>query len=481
MKVAEYFQSGMVLQQGAENRIFGEGKDGETVFVTLQKEQETIQSKKCSVQNGKWTLSLDPVEAGTGYTLQISNDEQEMIVLDSIAFGDVYLLAGQSNIEFRLQQEKHFTGKESLNNIRLFAVPQIHYYQNGIGYPSCKVPVWQPASGQSLPEFSAIGYYIGTILDDLHMPIGLVSCSKGGTSASCWLPEEILKEDPEIRERYLDSYWRDIADQSDEEEDRKIREYEDVVACYQKACEQFQREHPKASRQEMKQALGHTPWPGPKGKKDAGRPCGLYQTMFKEIEQVRFKAVIWYQGEEDAKDGELYERLLKLLINGWHKLLPGNPPFYIVQLPNYAEDQHDKWPLVREAQKKMTETLPDCELVVSLDCGESYNIHPEDKSVLGKRIGQAILDTLYLGKSRKWPALQEVIEEADHTILVFDQPVRVLPNSRGWKQLDAASVQIPADETAYAYENDPEVLLFTEGDELEPLAPFRIKKEKACH
>ncbi|WP_290172283.1 sialate O-acetylesterase, partial [uncultured Dubosiella sp.] len=83
-----------------------------------------------------------------------------------------------------------------------------------------------------------------------------------------------------------------------------------------------------------------------------------------------FAGIVWYQGEEDTKYGELYEPLLMALVSLWRTRLGGNIPFSIVQLPKYRDDKNEKWPLVRDAQKRVCEKLPDCALIVSVDTGE---------------------------------------------------------------------------------------------------------------
>lgn len=90
-------------------------------------------------------------------------------------------------------------------------------------------------------------------------------------------------------------------------------------------------------------------------------------------------------------DNELYERLLSTMITDWRtRWNQGDFPFLIVQLPNIramgSAPDGDAWTLLREAQARVARTLPDVGLAVTLDIGESKNIHPANKQDVGKRL-----------------------------------------------------------------------------------------------
>lgn len=472
LKLNDYYTDHLILQRDAENPISGFALPEETVLVNLTKDRKIIETvEKTADENGRWEIILKPYPAGTGYGLEVRSGSGK-IWLNDVSFGDVYLLSGQSNIEFRLREEKNRDQAESLNNrIHIFTVPQVETIINGKEFPSFKKPEWTSADTENLSDFSAIGYYIGRVLEETGIPIGLVSCNKGGTSASCWISEESLRKDPVIEQLYLKNYWTDdVINQSEEEEDEKIRAYQQTLEDYNRKCEEYMILHPEASRQQMKADLGHTPWPGPKGKKDAGRPSGLYRTMFSKISGLPFRSVIWYQGEEDTKNGEVYNRLLPLLIEEWSEKLKGKPEFYIVQLPGYADEPEKKWPDIREAQRKAASTNENCHLITSLDCGESGNIHPEDKSVLGSRIGQAILKHNYIGERLCQPEIITREKTEGGMAVKFSEPVIVRDNSEGFRQTDKRTILVPEGLLGYAISNDPEVFLFTK-DGL-PVSPF---------
>lgn len=447
--------NGAVLQRNQGNRIEGFGKEGSSIRVCFQD-----QEYEARVQNGKWRVETEPLQAGGPFEMKISSKEETLRL--TLWVGDVYLLGGQSNMEFRLKDEKHHKEAHALKNARLLTIPQVEYEQDGKAFPSFPALVWKEATKDNLMEFSAIGYYIGTVLDGLDIPIGLVSCNKGGTSASCWIDQKTLFSNARLKKAYWDGYWRGIENQTEEQEDRARANYQKELDAYQKKLARYQLDHPEASLSDVKKAVGHTPWPGPKGNKDFGRPCGLIDTMFSKVETMAFAGIVWYQGEEDTKYGELYEPLLMALVSLWRTRLGGNIPFSIVQLPKYRDDKNEKWPLVRDAQKRVCEKLPDCALIVSVDTGEEFNIHPTDKSVLGKRIGQKILD----------PAQGAKIVSFRDGIVTFDREIVVKQNRLGWLPVSDREVKVPEHVKEYAFDNYPEVFLFEKDGT--PVAPFRL-------
>ena len=155
-------------------------------------------------------------------------------------------------------------------------------------------------------------YYLAYYLrHDIDIPIGLIAVNKGGTSGSCWINETYLQKNQEIKKVYYDEYYQAIMNQTEAQEDLEIAKYKERVKQYQQKVALYQQTYPERNMSQLKKDVGHTPWPGPRGKKDFCRPAGLYYTMFKKICQYSGKAVIWYQGEEDTKNAYLYLAISK--------------------------------------------------------------------------------------------------------------------------------------------------------------------------
>ena len=103
-------------------------------------------------------------------------------------------------------------------------------------------------------------------------------------------------------------------------------------------------------------------------------------------------AVVWYQGESDASDGEapFYRDELKLLIDTWRKDLgDASLPFVIVQIAEHS-GKGESWRVIQKAQYEIQHEVNDVKTVISADVCEKDVIHPPTKDRLSKRIADAL-------------------------------------------------------------------------------------------
>jgi sialate O-acetylesterase len=112
-------------------------------------------------------------------------------------------------------------------------------------------------------------------------------------------------------------------------------------------------------------------------------PTALFNGMINPIDKFTVKGAIWYQGESNADRPVQYRTLLPTMISDWRaRWNEGNFPFLIVQLAgfttNYAE--------LRQAQWLTAENVPNTGIVTAVDIGELYNIHPNNKQEVGRRL-----------------------------------------------------------------------------------------------
>lgn len=144
------------------------------------------------------------------------------------------------------------------------------------------------------------------------------------------------------------------------------------------------------------------PWSGRQG------IVGLYNGIIAPFRDYGLKGVAWYQGEANASAPSDYGSLLSRLIQGWRTSLDQpHLPFLVVQLPNFgnhspppANPSFSGWAGVREAQRRVSLELPDVGLVVTVDLGDRFNLHPADKAIVGQRLADAAERTAY-GKSAR--------------------------------------------------------------------------------
>ena len=128
---------------------------------------------------------------------------------------------------------------------------------------------------------------------------------------------------------------------------------------------------------------------------------GLYNGMIAPLIPFAFKGVIWYQGESNTPRPSEYRELLSTMIRDWrNRWGQGDFPFLIQQLANYGRPDLDpninlNWPVVREAQQQVAETLPNCGLAVGIEIGSAVTIHPPNKQDAGKRLALVALEKVY--------------------------------------------------------------------------------------
>jgi len=128
-------------------------------------------------------------------------------------------------------------------------------------------------------------------------------------------------------------------------------------------------------------------------------PSGLYHGMIAPLEKYRIRGAIWYQGEANTWRAEQYRTLLPSLIQGWRKGF-GEPdsPFLIVQLPNLGTSPplgDSTWAELRDAQLWTAKTVRNTGLAVTIDVGDSKNLHPPRKAEIGGRLALWALGTTY--------------------------------------------------------------------------------------
>ncbi len=191
------FTDDMVLQRGVADQIWGWTTPGNAVNVRLNGQATRV----IAGPDGKWVAHVGPFKAGGPYTLTVNGPQS--VTLKNILIGDVWLCSGQSNMEFgvgNLTNAKEEIAQSSHPNIRLFTVAR------AVSQTPLALPVgrWQVCGPKTITEgqwngFSAVAYFFGRGLEkDLHVPIGLIHTSWGGTPAEAWTSAEALAPLPDF-------------------------------------------------------------------------------------------------------------------------------------------------------------------------------------------------------------------------------------------------------------------------------------------
>lgn len=335
--------SNMVVQQHAKLLMHGKATRNMTVIVSASWNHHRVRTKSDS--EGRWSVVLDTPVAGGPYSISISDGD--LLVLDNILVGEVWFCSGQSNMEmpvkgFRGQpvfgSQPYIVSADPGRFLRLFTVKNAWSttpQEDVEGH-------WNLNSSDNVSEFSAVAYFFGNLLQKtLGVPVGLVHCSWSASKIEAWMDKKVLSQFPEVDLSVL-----------------KNKEFG---------------------------------YPN-------GTPTLLYNAMVKPLEGFPMKGVIWYQGESNSNNPELYKKLFPALVDQWRLFfqLP-DMPFYYVQIAPWQSEGKNKldWAWFRQAQLELMHDVPNVGMVTTTDAGSEKFIHPPYKIKVGERLAYWALAKTY--------------------------------------------------------------------------------------
>jgi sialate O-acetylesterase len=191
LSLPRIFSDHMVLQQLQPIRIWGLAMPFEQVCISLGSRFAVAQAD----EQGHWETRLAPLPAGGPYQLLVEG-EAESLYLEDVLIGEVWVCAGQSNMEWRLWRSENGTDEVNAADypeIRLLTVPKTLAMVPQGDLPSAEWLVCKPGTAR---DFSAVAYFFGRELHQrLKVPIGLIEATWGSTAIDTWLPPHALATD----------------------------------------------------------------------------------------------------------------------------------------------------------------------------------------------------------------------------------------------------------------------------------------------
>ncbi len=405
VKLPSVISDNMVLQQNTKVALWGWADPGEKISVGNSWSKEIANT--VADEKGEWILHLKTIMYGGPYTITIK--AKNSITLNNVLLGEVWLCSGQSNMEFSLEkQQSWMTGvlnaeqeikQADFPAMRLFTVKR-----NTSGAPLQDLGGnWSVCSPSNVGKFSAVAYYFGKeIMKATGIPIGLIHSSWGGTPAESWTSNETLTSDTDFKpifERFQKAIDDSITG-------KKI--YED---------QWVQWKNDSAMAKQKGDTLKAAP-KKPAAIKYYQAPSQLYNAMIHPLVPYTLKGVIWYQGEANAGRAYQYRKLFPALINSWRKEWKNDFPFYFVQIAPYRAQN----PEIREAQLFTYKTVSKTGIVVITDAGDSADIHPRNKEIVGRRLSLWALAKDYGKKELIYsgPVYNSMQTEGDKIRVTFD-------------------------------------------------------------
>jgi sialate O-acetylesterase len=427
------FDNNMVLQRDKPVRVWGWAEPGEKVTVGFAGQVKT----GIANSGGEWSLYLDPMPANAQPQEMTVTGKDSKVLFSNVLVGDVWVLGGQSNMEFDLARIYHGDAEilsAHYPNLRLMTIPtwvgrepqldfgRINEYDGWYDRYD-KKGFWFVTTPETTPTFSGLGYIFGLRVHQAsQVPIGLIDVSIGGTTVEAWMKPETLAAMPD--DAPLLKQWNDKVAAYD-----PVKDLENKVKNWEKN---------NAARIKSGEAPAPKPTePSPSPRYDRNYPGASYEGMVALLSGLSVKGAIFHQGYNNALEDarpKLYARNFKAMITDWRKTFnDDNMPFGIVEFSAGGEPQtHENFevrmidpaPSIREDQFEAFLDLPDIGYVCSYDQQVNW-YHPQKKVEAGERMARWALKTQY-GLDLPWepPLCTGIEKKADRIILTFNQEVR---------------------------------------------------------
>ena len=389
IELAPIFSNNMILQREVSIPLRGTASKDGVIKIRFNGKELTAK-----VSNLRWKVDLPPMPAGGSYDIVVKGS-QNSLTLKNVTFGDIWLCAGQSNMDSAIETYKRKFPKlyeghpvKKHDQIRIFRAARlpIDTPQEFITREERFDKGWYPIAPQTRTRlFSATGYFFGLYLADaVDVPIGLIQSCRGGTPITAWMPQGSLTERSEYAP-ILEEFEQAVLDwpKNKIDYDRRVQEWETKKANGER--------------------VGWRPEPPLGSPASNKRPYALHNGMIAPLYELPIKGVLWYQGEGNSRTREgcvQYELLLKDLVAHWRSnWKQPSMPFLVVQLPGFGKaapkpNSNHNWPWMRESQKKI-DTIENCKTVCAIDSGMQNDIHPPYKENVGKRLAYAAQRMVY--------------------------------------------------------------------------------------
>lgn len=371
LSLPSIFSDKMVLQQGTNVALWGKSAPNKEVLI-----ESSWNNKKYKVvaeKDSLWRVRIEtPGASYKEYFVSITSGGKK-IILDKVLIGEVWLCAGQSNMEQPMKGKQNQPIDGALKDIALSSNNNLRCYT--VRKTSSVIKIddtfgnWEIASPNTTKEFSATAYYFGRLLQQvLNIPVGLIHCSWGGSPIEAWMSSDAIKMFPDKKLPVTDS-------------DNKVKNK---------------------------------------------TPTVLFNGMLHSVVGYGMKGVIWYQGETNRADYANYPALFKTMHADWiTKWRIGDFPFYFCQIAPYGyknDEEKNISAFMREAQSVIAETQKNTGIAVLLDAGEEYGIHPANKKAPGERLAYVALGKSYGFDDFEYqpPKFNSVMRSENKLIVLFD-------------------------------------------------------------
>ncbi len=352
--VSGVFSDDMVLQRDEVIQVWGWSKNiGGYVYGDLLGETRYAQV----AENGEWLIQFSPKEySKEGTTLRIYTKHGEEYVFNNVLIGDVWIVSGQSNAQFMVQEmtpmfPEVYDEINENDNIRLFRqdfgdVGEKHHaaQKDVVNSEYC----WTKTTKETVDPFSAVGYmFVNELEKNTDVPQGIVMSCLGGCGIKL----------------FMDSFT--------------VFQFEGKET------------HPNL------------------------KSNNIYNCFLSPFLHMSFQGILFYQGESDNPWADEYAKMLTDCVAGWRQKFDTDFKFYNIQCTSHAKlvETFPGLPGLRAAQLEAYYNIPDSYIISTLDVGyrerpagqpEEDYAHTFNKKTIGIRAAQVALAELYGNEEYKY-------------------------------------------------------------------------------
>lgn len=377
IELPKILSDNMVLQSGKKVTIWGNAEPNESISVRFKKQNKKTKSNA----EGKWSVSLDPLEASAIPAEMEIKGNKEKITLKNILVGEVWFCSGQSNMEYRMKLIPQFAlplkGEDlAAKELKKTANPMIRVFNRD---RKNNKNSWQLADSISLVNTSAAGYFFGkSIQTHLNVPVGIITSAIGGTRIEGWTTKAAYEKSTIFASQLLTA----------------------------------------------------------NGKIDGYGPGEWYKTMIEPLAPFTVKGFLWYQGENNCGvHDRQYAEKYQIMVDSWRLAfnVPDAPFYSVLLAPHiYSDRLHkgnrgpvtaEELPIFREQQIKAQKLIANTEYISVSDLVDNLkDIHPSYKWTVGERLARVALAKTYGKDTLIWsgPRFLNTQISGNSVIVQFD-------------------------------------------------------------
>lgn len=377
------FSDGAVFLEDSDITVNGKTDPEKKVTLTLFDDcGECGVSEALSDEKGEFSITFHAPKASfKQYTITL--DDGDVYKISDLLFGEVWLAAGQSNMEYTngsMFDNKALYEKIKMLPIRFFRQDRL---PGDAEYP--KDPVTDTAGEwHSVDDFDGFlsvsacaSAFIASLSEKLsnNVPVAFINSSVGGTPIESWLSKEYITGP--IYEHIKD-YWN-LTDESAFNSYKERNQYQPTVEFNLKT-------YP---------LLG-----------------------------IKLRGVIWYQGESNAGDRSVEQHYMRCL-RAYREMISrlfsdgGNFPMICSSLFSwlYCNDTGNHYGYINETFYKMAlsdgdnfSVVANYDLPATWMVRNNHPIHPANKYVIGERMAECAYNMVYGGEGPRSAPLAEKYE-----------------------------------------------------------------------